>query len=44
MEPLARSHNYGLPENYFNSFAEKAMSVTPGSANETAKKFILPII
>jgi zinc protease len=33
---------YGLPEDYFNTFTEKAMSLTPASANEIAKKFILP--
>ena len=33
---------YGLPEDYFNTFTEKAMSLTPESANATAKKFILP--
>lgn len=33
---------YGLPEDYFNTFTEKAMSLTPESANAIAKKFILP--
>jgi zinc protease len=33
---------YGLPEDYFNTFTEKAMALTPASANEIAKKFILP--
>ncbi len=33
---------YGLPEDYFNTFTQKAMALTPGSANEIAKKFILP--
>jgi zinc protease len=33
---------YGLPEDYFNTFTEKAMSLTPASANAIAKKFILP--
>ncbi len=33
---------YGLPEDYFNTFTAKAMSLTPESANATAKKFILP--
>jgi zinc protease len=33
---------YGLPEDYFNTFTQKAMSVTPESVNATAKKFILP--
>ena len=33
---------YGLPEDYFNTFTEKATALTPDSANATAKKFILP--
>jgi len=33
---------YGLPEDYFNTFTQKAMSLTPESANAIAKKFILP--
>jgi zinc protease len=33
---------YGLPEDYFNTFTEKATSVTPESANAIARKFILP--
>jgi len=33
---------YGLPEDYFNTFTEKAMAMTPASANEIAKKYILP--
>jgi zinc protease len=33
---------YGLPEDYFNTFTERAMALTPDSANATAKKFILP--
>jgi zinc protease len=33
---------YGLPEDYFNTFTEKATSMTPDSANATAKKFIQP--
>ena len=33
---------YGLPEDYFNTFTEKAMALTPETANEIAKKFILP--
>jgi zinc protease len=33
---------YGLPEDYFNTFTQKAMALTPESANEIAKKFILP--
>jgi len=33
---------YGLPENYYNTFTQKAMAVTPERANEIAKKYILP--
>jgi zinc protease len=33
---------YGLPADYFNTFIQKATSVTPESANEIAKKFIQP--
>ena len=33
---------YGLPENYYNTFTQKAMSLTPEGANEIAKKYILP--
>ncbi|HZD93047.1 MAG TPA: insulinase family protein, partial [Candidatus Sulfotelmatobacter sp.] len=33
---------YGLPEDYFNTFTQKATSLTPEGANAIAKKFILP--
>jgi zinc protease len=33
---------YGLPEDYYNTFTQKAMALTTGSANEIAKKYILP--
>jgi len=33
---------YGLPEDYYNTFTEKAMALTPETANEIAKKYILP--
>jgi zinc protease len=33
---------YSLPEDYFNSFTQKALALTPESANEIAKKYILP--
>ena len=33
---------YGLPEDYYNTFTQKALALTPASANETAKKYILP--
>jgi zinc protease len=32
----------GLPEDYYNTFTEKAMALTPATANEIAKKYILP--
>ena len=32
----------GLPEDYYNTFTQKAMSLTPVGANEIAKKHILP--
>jgi zinc protease len=31
-----------LPENYYNTFTEKVLAVTPATANETAQKYILP--
>jgi zinc protease len=33
---------YGLPEDYFNTFTQKAISLTPETANAVAKKFIQP--
>ena len=33
---------YGLPEDYFNTFTQKAMAQTTESANEIAKKYIQP--
>jgi zinc protease len=33
---------YGLPGDYFNTFTQKAMALTPEGANEIAKKYILP--
>jgi zinc protease len=33
---------YGLPEDYYNTFTQKAMALTTDSANEIAKKYILP--
>jgi zinc protease len=33
---------YGLPEDYFDTFTQKATSLTAESANATAKKFIQP--
>jgi zinc protease len=33
---------YGLPEDYYNTFTQKALALTPDSANTTAKKYILP--
>ena len=33
---------YGLPEDYFDTFTQKATSLTADGANATAKKFIQP--
>lgn len=33
---------YNLPEDYYNTFTQKATSLTPEGANEIAKKFIQP--
>ena len=33
---------YSLPENYYNTFTEKVLAVTPADANETARKYIQP--
>jgi len=33
---------YNLPEDYFNTFTQKAMSLTPDQANALAKKLIQP--
>jgi zinc protease len=33
---------FGLPEDYYNTFTQKALALTPDSANEIAKKYILP--
>jgi zinc protease len=33
---------YGLPEDYYNTFTEKALAVTPESANQIARKYVLP--
>jgi zinc protease len=33
---------YNLPEDYFNTYTAKILSVTPAEANEVAKKYILP--
>jgi len=33
---------YGLPEDYYNTFTQKVLAITPEVAHETAKKYILP--
>jgi len=33
---------YNLPEDYYNTFTNKALAVTPAQANEVAKKYIQP--
>ncbi|HXO00166.1 MAG TPA: pitrilysin family protein [Candidatus Acidoferrales bacterium] len=38
----SRILQYKLPEDYFNTYTEKAMAVTPASANVVAGKYIQP--
>ena len=33
---------FGLPEDYYNTFTQKTLALTPDRANEIAKKYILP--
>ncbi len=33
---------YGLPEDYYNTFTQRALAITPSAANEIAKKYIQP--
>ncbi len=33
---------YNLPEDFYNSYTQKVLAVTPDSANQIAKKYILP--
>ncbi|HEY0703756.1 MAG TPA: pitrilysin family protein [Candidatus Acidoferrales bacterium] len=33
---------YDLPADYYNTFTQKALAVTPATANETAQKYIQP--
>ena len=33
---------FGLPEDYYDTFTQKALALTPENANEIAKKYILP--
>jgi len=33
---------YNLPEDYYNTFTEKVMSMTPDSANDIARKYFHP--
>jgi zinc protease len=33
---------YGLPEDYYNTFTQKATALTTDAANAAAKKYILP--
>jgi len=33
---------YNLPEDYYNSYTQKVLAITPDTANEIAKKYILP--
>ena len=38
----AKILEYNLPENYYNSFTQKVMSITPEEANQIARKYVLP--
>jgi zinc protease len=38
----SRILQYKLPDDYFNTYTEKAMAVTPASANQVAGKYIQP--
>ena len=38
----SRILQYKLPEDYFNTYTEKAMAVTPANANQVAEKYIQP--
>jgi zinc protease len=38
----SRILQYKLPEDYYNTYTEKAMAVTPASANQVAEKYIQP--
>jgi zinc protease len=33
---------YNLPENYYNTFTQKTLAITPATANATAQKYIQP--
>jgi zinc protease len=33
---------YGLPEDYYDTFTQKVLALTPENANEISKKYILP--
>jgi zinc protease len=33
---------YGLPEDYYDTFTQKVLGLTPDNANEISKKYILP--
>jgi zinc protease len=33
---------YGLPEDYYNTYTQKVLAVTPATANETADQYIQP--
>jgi zinc protease len=33
---------YGLPEDYYDTFTQKALALTPNAANQIAKKYIQP--
>jgi zinc protease len=33
---------YDLPEDYYNTYTQRVLAITPASANEVARKYILP--
>ncbi len=38
----SRILEYGLPDDYYNTYTQKVLAVTPDAANEIAKKYIQP--
>jgi zinc protease len=46
VQQLGNAYNnileYGLPEDYYNTFTQKALALTPAQAEEVAKKYIQP--
>ena len=46
VQQLSRAYStilqYNLPEDYYNAYTGKVLAITPATANEIAKKYILP--